>query len=49
MKVKVKKELFEGKDILRFHLIRLDDRSNYVVENRSLLHRLALYDAKKLS
>lgn len=43
MKIKVKKEIFEGKEIDRTHLLKIDEVSTFVAENRSLIRRLNLY------
>ncbi|MDR3549537.1 MAG: hypothetical protein P4M11_14935 [Candidatus Pacebacteria bacterium] len=37
------RDVYEGKESIKYHLIRVNDASNYNVENKSLLRRLKVY------
>lgn len=45
MKIKVKKDSFEGKEIDRITLLKLVEASSYLTENWSLIRRLKLYSS----
>lgn len=38
------RELYEGKESIKYGLFRIGDATNYVAENKSLLKRLSVYE-----